>query len=103
MDGAANQKGLGIGIVMISLDESTLEKFLKLGFLAINNEAEYEALLVGLIAIQKLVGKIIKAYCDSRLIVGQVRGDFEAKNPRMLWYLNQVKRLSRGFHSFTLE
>ena len=69
---------------MISPDGSNLEKFLKLGFLAINNEAEYEALLAGLIAIQKLVGKIVKVYCDSRLIVGQVRGDFEAKNPRML-------------------
>lgn len=25
------------------------------------------------------------------------------KDPRMLWYLNQVTRLSGGFHSFTLE
>ena len=53
--------------------------------------------------MQKLVCKITKAYCDSRLIVEQVQGDFEAKDQRMLWYLNQVKRLSRGFHSFTLE
>lgn len=34
--------------------------------------------------MQKHGGKIVKAYCDSRLIVGQVRGDFEAKNLRML-------------------
>ena len=88
---------------MISPDGITLEKSLRLGFSATNNKAEYEALLAGLTAMQKLGGKVIRAYCDSKLIVGQVRGDFEAKDPRTLWYLNQVKRLSGGFHSFTLE
>jgi len=91
MDGAANQKWSGIRIVMISLDGITLEKSLRLGFSTKNNEAEYKALLVGLIAMQTLRGKTIRAYCDSRLVAGQVRGDFEAKDPRMLWYLSQVK------------
>ena len=48
MDGVANQKGLGIGIVMISPDGITLEKSLRLSFSTTNNEAEYEALLAGL-------------------------------------------------------
>ena len=103
MDGTANQKGSRIGIVMISPNGITLEKSLRLGFSATNNKVEYEALLVGLIAMQKLKGKIIMACCDSRLIVGQVRGDFEAKVLRMLWYLNQAKCLSGYFHSFTVE
>ncbi|XP_075640313.1 uncharacterized protein LOC142612068 [Castanea sativa] len=88
---------------MISLDGITLEKSLRLGFAATNNEAEYEALLAGLAAMRKLGGKVVRAYCDSRLIVGQVQGDFEAKDLRMLWYLNQVKYSLRDFHSFTLE
>ena len=70
MDGTANQKGSRIGIVMISPDGITLEKSLRLGFSATNNEAEYEALLAGLIAMQKLGSRTIKAYCDLRLIVG---------------------------------
>ena len=70
MDGTANQKGSRIGIVMISPDGITLEKSLRLGFSATNNEAEYEALLVGLIAMQKLGSRTIKAYCDLRLIIG---------------------------------
>ena len=73
---------------MISPNGITLEKSFRLGFLATNNEAKYEALLVGLIAVQKLGGKTLKAYCDSRLIVGQVQGEYEVKDPRMLWYLN---------------
>ena len=44
VDGAANQKGFDIGIVLISLDRITIEKSLRLGFSTINNEAEYEAL-----------------------------------------------------------
>ena len=51
MDGAANQKWSGIRIVMISPDGITLEKSLRLGFSTKNNEAEYKALLVGLIAM----------------------------------------------------
>ena len=103
VDGAANKKGSGIGIVMVSPDDITLEKSLRLKFVAINNEAKYKALLAGLKAMQKLGGKTIRAYCDSRLVVGQVQGEYEAKDPRMLWYLGRVKRLSRDFHSFTLE
>ena len=51
MDGAANQKGSGIGIVMISPDGITLEKSLRLDFSLTNNWAEYEALLAGLTAV----------------------------------------------------
>ena len=47
MDGAANQKGSGVGLVVISPDKIIIEKSSRLGFSAINNEAKYEALLVG--------------------------------------------------------
>ena len=89
--------------MIISLDGIVLEKSQRLGFSATHNEAKYEALLAGFTAMQNLGGKVIRAYCHSRLIVGQVWGDFEAKDLRILWYLNQVKRFSGGFHSFTLE
>lgn len=85
--------------MIISLEGITLEKSLRLGFLAMNNEAEYKALQVGLVAVQRLGGQFVEPYCDSRLIAGQVRGDFKAKDPRMLWYLNQVKHLLDSFHS----
>ena len=37
-----------MGLVVISLDKIIIEKSLRLGFSAINNEVEYEALLVGM-------------------------------------------------------
>ena len=43
-----NQRGSGVGLVLISPEKITIEKSLRLDFLATNNEAEYEALLVGM-------------------------------------------------------
>ena len=37
-----------MGLVLISLDKLTIEKSLKLGFSATNNEVEYEVLLEGM-------------------------------------------------------
>ena len=37
-----------MGLVLISPEKITIEKSLRLDFLATNNEAEYEALLVGM-------------------------------------------------------
>ena len=47
VDGAANERGSRMGLVLISSEKITIEKSLRLGFSAINNEVEYEALLVG--------------------------------------------------------
>ena len=48
VDRASNQKGLGIGLVLTSLEKVIIEKFLRLDFSATNNEAEYKALLIGM-------------------------------------------------------
>ena len=48
IDGAANQRGSGVGLVLVSPEGITIEKSLKLGFSATNNEAEYEAVLEGM-------------------------------------------------------
>ena len=77
MDGAANQKGSRIGLVLISPEKLIIEKSLKLGFSAMNNEAEYEALLEGMSMIRRMGGKSATVFLNSRLIVGQVKGELE--------------------------
>ena len=47
-------------------------------------------------------GKSIKLFSDSRLVVGQVKGEFKAKDERMQGYLSQVKCLQLKFDSFDL-
>ena len=51
VDGATNQRGLGVGLVLVSLERITIEKSLKLKFSATNNEAEYETLLMGMMMV----------------------------------------------------
>ena len=83
IDGASNQKGSGIELVLISPENVIIEKSLRLDFSASNNEAKYETLLIGMTMVQRMGGKSVKVFSDSRLVVGQVKGEFEAKDERM--------------------
>ena len=83
VDGLANQRGFGVGLVLISLEKITIEKSLRLGFSATNNKAEYEALLQGMTMVQKMRGKVMEVFSDSRLVMGQVKGELEARDVRM--------------------
>ena len=83
VDGVANQKGSGVGLVLISPEKLVVEKSLRLGFSATNNEAEYEALLEGISMVQRMGGKSATMFSDSRLVVGQVKGELEARDERM--------------------
>ena len=80
---ASNQKGSEVKLVLISPENVIIEKSLRLNFSATNNEVEYEALLIGMSMVQRMGGKSIKLFSDSRLVVGQVKGEFEAKDGRM--------------------
>ena len=42
VDGASNQKGSGVGLVLMSPEKVVIEKSLRLDFSATNNEAEYK-------------------------------------------------------------
>ena len=79
VNGALNQKGFGAGLVLISPKKVIVEKSLRLNFSATNNEAEYEALLMGMAMVHRMGEKSVKVFSDSRLVVGQVKGEFEEK------------------------
>ena len=48
VDGATTQRGSGVGLVVVFPERIIIEKSLRLGFLAKNNEVEYEVLLEGI-------------------------------------------------------
>nr|XP_023905174.1 uncharacterized protein LOC112016943 [Quercus suber] len=100
VDGTANQKGSEVGLVLVSPEKITIEKSFRLDFSATNNEVEYEALLMGMTMVRKMCGKAVEVFSDSRLVVSQVKGEFEAKNERMQGYLSQVRCLQSEFESF---
>ena len=78
MDGASSAMGASVGIVIIIPEGIRLEHSFRLGFRASNNEAEYEALIVGLRTVLGMGVWDVEIYSDSRLVVNQVQGSFEA-------------------------
>ena len=88
VDGATNQKGSRVGIVLISPEKITMEKSLRLDFSATNNEAEYEALLMGMTMVQKMGRKAVEMFLGLRLVIGQEKGEFEARDERLQKYLS---------------
>ena len=92
-----------MGLVLVSLEKITIKKSLRLNFSAANNEAEYEVLLKGMEMVQKMGGKAVIAFSNSKLVVGQVRGDLETRDSRMQEYLCQVRSIQEKFEVFDLS
>jgi ribonuclease HI len=68
-----------------------------------NNVAEYEAVILGLRKLRALgvTSCIIKT--DSKVVAGQVKKEYLAKDPALMQYLTTVRSLERQFKGFTLQ
>ncbi|XP_074323681.1 uncharacterized protein LOC141660590 [Apium graveolens] len=76
---------------------------LELDFPTTNNEAEYEALIAGLGFARAVRAKNLKVYGDSRLVVAQINGEFEAKDDTVAKYLRVVKGILTQFDEWYVE
>ncbi|XP_058202881.1 uncharacterized protein LOC131317340 [Rhododendron vialii] len=103
VDGASNSNGAGAGVVLVSPCGTLHESAISIDFPATNNEAEYEALLAGLRSAVAMEISNLVVYCDSQLIVNQVLGDYEARDPRMSKYQATVAELITHFPNFKIE
>ena len=71
--GTTNQRGSGVGLVVVSPNKIIIRKSLRLGFSAINNKAKYEALLVGIVMVQKMGGKAVEVFLTQGLLEAKSR------------------------------
>jgi hypothetical protein len=74
VDGSANRRSNGAGVVVKSPIGQELKYAIRIGFKATNNEVEYEAVLVGLAIAIELRAQNEEIKSDSNVIVGQVSG-----------------------------
>ena len=96
-NGSSAQKKGGIRVVITTIDGKILKYGVQLKFPATNNEAEYEGILKGLRLGKALGVKNLLAQNDSKLVIGQIRGEYEAKEERMQKYLGLTKHLTHEF------
>ncbi|KAL0415865.1 UNVERIFIED_CONTAM: hypothetical protein Slati_3418400 [Sesamum latifolium] len=102
VDDSSTAQGSGAGIVITTPQSEDLEFAIKFDFKASNNEAEYEALVIGLRMAHETGAKHLLAYSDSQLVVKQVEGTYEAKEESMIQYLQQNADLKTKFHHFQI-
>ena len=96
-DGSSAQKRGGVGVVITTPDGEILKYGVRLKFSATNNEAEYEGILTRLRLGKALGVKNLLIQSDSKLVVEQIKGEYEAKEERMQKYLRLTRHLTREF------
>ena len=69
--------------VITTYDGEMLKYGVQLKFPATHNEAEYEGILLGLRIGKALRAKNLLLQSDSKLVIGQIKEDYEAKEERM--------------------
>ena len=62
-----------------------------------NNEAEYEAILIGLRIAKALGVRNLKLNSNSKLVVGQMTSEYKAKEDMMKRYLTLTNQLVSNF------
>ena len=93
VDGSSNEHNSGVGLILITPEGHRIHCTLRFDFSASNNEAEYEALLVGLRLTRDVKVVTVDIYSDSKLVVNQVLGEYQARGLKMTSYHNKVKDL----------
>ena len=95
-DGSSTFQGGRIEVVLRSPGEEHTFAY-KLHFPCSNNEAGFEALLIGLKAARRLGIKRLKVFGDSKLVIKQDEGTYGVKNPSLVAYRVVVQRIMEHF------
>ncbi|KAL0362128.1 UNVERIFIED_CONTAM: hypothetical protein Scaly_1168000 [Sesamum calycinum] len=103
VNGSSTSSRSGVGIVIKSPETNYMEYAIALEFPASNNEAEYEAILLGNRLIHAAGDRNVCAYSNSKLVVSQVEGEYEARQEKMTKYLAKLREEIDKFEELRLE
>ncbi len=84
------------GILSDSNSDIILEFSVFIG-IATNNQAEYLALINGLLLASRRSVRLLKCYLDSELVVKQLNGQYKLKNEDLKPLFNKVLELKKSF------
>jgi ribonuclease HI len=102
VDGSSIKKHGGVRVVVVTLEEEELCSSLRLEFKTTNNETKYEAVLARLGITLEMGAKSIEVRSNSQVIVGHIKGEFEAKGEKMKLYLAKVQNMQSSFQKFCI-
>ncbi|XP_031256102.1 uncharacterized protein LOC116114089 [Pistacia vera] len=102
VDGSSNVNGSGLGLVLTTPEGDVIQRAIRCEFKCTNNEAKYKALIVGLSLAKEIGAKRLEVKSDSQLVVNQLQGTYQARDSKMMAYLNLVKELKSQFEEFSI-
>ena len=102
-DGATNQSGSGIGVLLISPKGTYIPFSGRLNFLATNNATEYKACYMGLRAALGLGVKKLEVYSDSALIISQIQNKWKNKEERLMPYHECLQKWASKFNKIQYQ
>jgi ribonuclease HI len=103
-DGASkgNPGPAGAGLVLTIGEDTRPIRAGKFLGLATNNEAEYQALILGLQQALDHGVQEIYIHMDSELLVRQLNGQYRVKNPRLAVLFHSVQQLLLKFSKYVI-
>ncbi|KAA3488362.1 RNA-directed DNA polymerase (Reverse transcriptase), Ribonuclease H [Gossypium australe] len=102
-DEASNAVGNGIGAILVSPNGDHYPFTCKLYFDCTNNMAEYEACIMGLCAAIEWKIRVLEVYGDSALVIYQLKGEWETRDPKLVNYQKIVLGLIKEFDNVTFS
>ncbi|XP_074271450.1 uncharacterized protein LOC141595386 [Silene latifolia] len=102
IDGASNPRGAGVGLVLRSPKGDMIVQAIRCEFKATNNEAEYEALILGMQMASGLKVRNVRVYSDSLIVVNHVNNEYVARDPKMIAYLKIATERKSKFRTFKI-
>jgi ribonuclease HI len=86
----------GIGVVIEQAEtKEVLEQHKKFLGVTTNNQAEYQAVILGLARCLALGATQVEVVADSELLIKQARGEYRVKNPDLQERFREMKFLER--------
>jgi ribonuclease HI len=102
-DGWACREDQGVGVVLVSPRGAVFETLTHLEYFCTNNQAEYEAILLGLEILGSMGVKHVEAFGDSLLIVEQVVGTYQCFNGSLNAYLDKCLKIIALVDDFIVQ
>jgi ribonuclease HI len=102
-DGSTCREGQGVGVVLVSPKGAIFEQSVRLEYYCTNNQAEYEAILLGLQILSSMGVKHVEAFSDSLLVMQYVADVFQCFDGSLNAYLNKCLKIIAPFDDFTLQ
>ncbi|XP_075499321.1 uncharacterized protein LOC142537713 [Primulina tabacum] len=101
-DGSSTETAAGAGIVITSPRGMKIALSFNLGFPCTNNQAEYEALIIGLEILKYLWAKELLISGDSQLVLKQLSGEFKCTSLSLASYYTAASQLLDDFEEVSL-